>query len=122
MNCPSVRWAWITLRPPISSTAASPSWGRKPITGLYFASSRVATIDWSNTRETLWRKRSQLVRLAREGLDDAHAGDVLLGVGRQLGDALLDLLDRRARAAPVALGDHDHERHRRHRDQRRARG
>ncbi len=36
----------------------------------------------------------ELARLAREGLDDAHAGDVLLGVGGELGDALLDLLDR----------------------------
>ena len=48
----------ITASPPISSTAASPSWGRKPITGLYVASRRVATIDWSNTRATLCRKRS----------------------------------------------------------------
>ena len=59
----------------------------------------------------------ELVGLAGEGLDDAHARDVLLGVRGQLGDALLDLLDRRARAAPVALGDQHDERHRRHRDQ-----
>ncbi len=59
----------------------------------------------------------QLARLAREGLDDAHAGDVLLGVGGQFGDALLGLLDRRARAAAVAVGDHHHERRRGERDQ-----
>ena len=57
MNWPSVRCAWITDSPPISSTAARPSWGRKPITGLYVASSRVATIAWLNTRPTVLRKR-----------------------------------------------------------------
>ena len=46
----------------------------------------------------------ELVGLAREGLDDAHAGDVLLGVGGELGDALLDLLDRRARACARSAG------------------
>ena len=55
--------------------------------------------------------------LARERLHDAHAGDVLLGVGGQLGDPLLHLLDRGARAAAVAVGDEDDERHRRQRDQ-----
>ena len=59
----------------------------------------------------------QLARLAREGLHDAHAGDVLLGVRGQLRDPLLDLLHGRACAAPVALGDDHHERHGRHRDQ-----
>ena len=34
VNWPSVRCAWITASPPISSTAASPSCGRKPIAGL----------------------------------------------------------------------------------------
>ncbi len=63
----------------------------------------------------------QLAGLAREGLDDAHAGDVLLGVGGQLGDALLGLLDRRTRAAAVAVGDQHHEWHRRERDQAEAR-
>ena len=57
-----------------------------------------------------------LVRLAREGLDDAHAGDVLLGVRRQLADALLHLLEGRPCQAAVAVGDVDHERHRDQRD------
>ena len=48
----------MTARPPISSTAASPSWGRKPITGLNRASMRVATIACWNTRPTVRRKRS----------------------------------------------------------------
>ena len=39
----------------------------------------------------------------------------------QLGNALLCLLDRRARAATVAVGDQHHERHRRERDQAEAR-
>ena len=58
----------------------------------------------------------ELDLLAREGLDHAHAGDVLLGVGGQLGDALLDLLLRRPGAAAVAPGDDDHHRDRRQRD------
>ncbi len=66
-------------------------------------------------------KALQLAGLAGEGLDDAHPGDVLLGVRGQLGDALLGLLDRRARAAAVAVGDQHHERHRRERDQAEAR-
>ena len=59
---------------------------------------------------------AELDLLAREGLDHAHAGDVLLGVGGHLGDALLDLLLRRAGAAAVAPGDDDHHLHRRQRD------
>ena len=51
-----------------------------------------------------------LALLGRERLDDAHAGDVLLDLGGQLGDALLDLLDRRPRAAPVAERDEHDER------------
>ena len=47
----------------------------------------------------------ELAGLAGEGLDDPHPGDVLLGVGCQLGDALLDLLDRGTGAAAVAVGD-----------------
>ena len=62
-------------------------------------------------------KAAQLERLACEGLHDAHAGDVLLGVGGQLGDPLLDLLDGGARAAAVALGDDHDERDGHHRDQ-----
>ena len=58
----------------------------------------------------------QLVFLAGEGLHHAHARDVLLGVRGELGDALLHLLHRGACAAPVTLGDEDHEGHRRHRD------
>ena len=58
------------------------------------------------------REALALALLARERLDHADAGDVLLGLGGQLGDALLDLLRRRPRAAPVARGDEDHERHR----------
>ena len=54
----------------------------------------------------------ELARLGREGLDHAHAGDVLLDVRGDLGDPLLDLLQRRPRAAPVARGHDDHERHR----------
>src|SRR5258706_13345 len=47
----------------------------------------------------------ELAVLARERLDHAHAADVLLDVGGQLADALLELLQRRARASPVARGD-----------------
>ena len=42
----------------------------------------------------------ELALLLRERLDHAHAGDVLLGLGGQLGDPLLDLLARR----PVERG------------------
>ena len=63
----------------------------------------------------------ELALLAREGLHDAHAADVLLDVGRELGDPLLELLQRRARAPPVARGDADHDRDRDERDGRQAR-
>jgi hypothetical protein len=53
---------------------------------------------------------AHLALLGGEGLDHAHAGDVLLDVGRQLGDPLLDLLQRGPRAPPVAGGDEDDER------------
>ena len=53
----------------------------------------------------------ELARLGREGLDDAHAGDVLLDLGGDLADPLLDLLQRRARAAAVHRRHHDDERH-----------
>ena len=66
-------------------------------------------------------KALKLAGLAREGLDDAYARDVLLGVRGQLGDALLGLLDRRTRAAAVAVGDEHHERHGRECDQAQAR-
>jgi hypothetical protein len=63
----------------------------------------------------------ELARLGGERLHHAHARDVLLGLRRQLGDALLDLLQRRPRALPVARGDHDHERHRQQRERRQRR-
>ena len=47
----------------------------------------------------------ELQLLARERLHDAHAGDVLLRDRGQLGDPLLDLLHRGARAAAVAECD-----------------
>ena len=53
-------------------------------------------------------KTAELALLAGEGLHHPHAGDVLLRLRRELGDALLDLLQRRTRPAPVAGGDeHD---------------
>ena len=60
----------------------------------------------------------ELARLGRERLDHADAGDVLLRLGGQLSDPLLDLLDGRPRAPPVAERDDDHERHRRERQRR----
>jgi hypothetical protein len=54
----------------------------------------------------------ELATFARERLHDAHAGDVLLDLRRQLRDPLLDLLRGWARAAPIAHGDEDDERHR----------
>ena len=41
----------------------------------------------------------QLAVLGGERLDDAHAGDVLLDLRGQLGDALLDLLHRAGASA-----------------------
>ena len=56
--------------------------------------------------------------LLREGLDDAHADDRLLGLGRDVGDALLDVAQHRVRAAGVA-GRHDRDRRQQdERDQR----
>ena len=58
------------------------------------------TIDWSNTRPTCAAEAPELALLARERLHDAHAADVLLDVGGELGDPLLDLLQRGARGLP----------------------
>ena len=63
-----------------------------------------------------------LARLGGERLDDAHAGDVLLDLGGELRDALLDLLERGARAAPVARGDEHDDRDRARARSRRAAG
>src|SRR3712207_6772990 len=62
-----------------------------------------------------------LALLAGEPLDDAHAGHVLLRLGGELGDALLDLGGGRPRAAAVARGDEHGERHRRQRERGEAR-
>ena len=53
---------------------------------------------------------AQLALLLRERLHHAHAADVLLGLGGQLGDALLHLLRGRPVALSVAEGDPDDER------------
>jgi hypothetical protein len=74
----------------------------------------VACIDWSKTRVTDHRKRSS--RRGREGLHHPHAGDVLFHVRGELGHPLLDLLQRRARAAPVAGRDQHDERYGRQRE------
>ena len=63
----------------------------------------------------------ELALLLSERLDHAHAGDVLLGLGGQLGDPLLHLLQRRPRAPAVAVRDQDDERHRRERQRRQPR-
>ena len=57
----------------------------------------------------------ELALLLRERLDHPHARDVLLGVGGQLGDPLLGLLERGLRVLAVAVGDQHDERHRRQR-------
>ena len=65
----------------------------------------------------------ELAVLAGERLDHADAGDVLLGVGGQLGDPLLDLLHGGARAgARSAARRATTKRHGGQRDQRRAPG
>ena len=63
----------------------------------------------------------QLALLLRERLHHADAADVLLGLGGELGDPLLDLLRRRPVALAVAVRDPDHERGGGERDQREAR-
>jgi hypothetical protein len=65
--------------------------------------------------------RAELVllgRLLRERLDDVNADDVLLGDGRDVGELLLDIAQRRVRDVAVAVGEHDQERNDRERDQR----
>ena len=56
--------------------------------------------------------------LLREGLDDAHADDRLLGLRRDVGDALLDVAQHGMRAARVARGDDRDRRQQDERDQR----
>ena len=63
----------------------------------------------------------ELVLLARERLDDADPGDVLLGLRGQLGDPLLDLLQGGPRDPVVARGGRGSERRRDQRDQRQER-
>ena len=71
---------------------------------------------WSNTRSTLCGEALLALLLARERLHDADARDALLGLGGQLADPLLHLLQRRPGVAPVARRGEDDERHRRERD------
>ena len=56
--------------------------------------------------------------LAGERLHDPDPGDALLDFTRQLGESLLDLLDRRSRAPVVPHGRQHHERHRQQREGR----
>ena len=56
--------------------------------------------------------------LLREGLDDAHADDRLLGLRRDVGDALLDVAQHGMRAARVARRDDGDRRQQHERDQR----
>ena len=51
-----------------------------------------------------------LGRLLRERLDDVHADDVLLRDGRDVGEPLLHVAQRRMRDVAVAVGEHDEER------------
>ena len=106
----------MTLRPPTSRIAARPRLRQEADEGLVEGAQaggvhRLVEDAGHRVPEAL-----ELARLGGERLDHAHARDVLLGLGGQLGDALLDLLQRRPRALPVARGDHDHERHRRERE------
>ena len=107
----------MTLRPPISSTAARPSCGRKPIAGLNFASRRVATIDWSNTRATLWRKRCSW--WGSRAKDLTTRTPEMFSSASAVSSAMrcwTSWMAGRARA-PVALGDDDDEGHGGDRDQ-----
>ena len=63
----------------------------------------------------------QLALLPGKGLHHPNPRDVLLRLRGQLGDPLLGLLERRARAASVAPSDQDDEWHRRKRQGREAR-
>ncbi len=55
--------------------------------------------------------------LLREGLDDMDADDVLLGDGRDVGELLLDLAQRRMGNVAVAVREHDENGHDSERDQ-----
>jgi hypothetical protein len=61
---------------------------------------------------------AQLALLLRERLDDPYSGHVLLGLGGQLGNPLLNLLRRGPVAAPVARRGVDDERRGGERDRR----
>jgi len=56
--------------------------------------------------------------LLRECLDDVDADDVLLGDGRDVGEPLLDVAERRVRHMAVAVREHDEHGRDRDRDER----
>ena len=59
-----------------------------------------------------------LRRLLRERLHDVDADDVLLGDGRDVGELLLHVAQRRVRDVAVAIGERDEDRRDREHDQR----
>ena len=64
------------------------------------------------------RELLQLGGLLRERLHDVDADDVLLGDGRDVGEPLLHVAERRMRDVAVAVGEHHERRRDRERDER----
>ncbi len=97
---------WMTSRPPDEQDRGQAEVGQEADQSACRGPGSGSRADaWSKTRGDRSAEAIELALLLRERLDHAHARDVLLGLGGQLGDPLLDLLDRRTRLVPVAVGD-----------------
>ena len=117
-NAPDVSEPCATIRAPTSSTAACASSGRNERSGTYVARCRLARIVCAKSASLRRAELLLLGRLLRERLDDVDADDVLLRDGRDVGELLLHVAQRRVRDVAVAVRDRDEERHDREHDER----
>ena len=102
---PSVMRPETTARPPMRSTAATASVGRNSSSGRYDgALARRLDVRVEHVLRAL-AEALRLALLLAEGLHDAHADDVLLGLRRHVGEALLHVGQHGVRDARVARRD-----------------
>ncbi len=109
---------WATMRAPMSRTAACASSGTNEMSGTYVARCRFARSVCSKTSSERYAELRLLGRLLRERLHDVDADDVLLRDGRDVGELLLHVAERRMGDVAVAIREHDEERRHREHDER----
>ena len=95
----------MTIRAPTSSTAACASSGTNEMQRHVERALPVRAQRLLEDRLGARGELRPLLRLLRERLDDVDADDVLLGDGRDVGELLLDVAQRRVRDVAVAVGE-----------------